>query len=95
MFQLADNTEVGLLAQLTRFVAVSDCERSSRGLEASIFSYSSENLETQIEAGDLEALRSIADGARNEREFHREPCAQPNQVPGRSAFLLWNRSEDE
>ena len=46
MFQLAENNGVGLLAQLTRFVAVSVFERSSGVLEVSIFSYSSENLET-------------------------------------------------
>ena len=61
MFQLADNTEVGLLAQLTRFVAVSVSDRSSRVPEVSIFSYSSENLETAgLKLANAEALRSVA-----------------------------------
>jgi hypothetical protein len=45
MFQLADIRDIGLLAQLLRFAAVSGCERSSRVFEVSIFSYSSEILE--------------------------------------------------
>ena len=45
MFQLALNRSIGLLAHLLSFVAISDCERSSRVGELSIFSYSSEILE--------------------------------------------------
>jgi hypothetical protein len=61
MFQLAENNGVGLLAQLTRFVAVSVSDRSSRVPEVSIFSYSSENLETAgLKLANAEALRSVA-----------------------------------
>jgi len=45
MFQLATDSWTGLLTHLLHFVAVSDCERSSRVGELSIFSYSSEILE--------------------------------------------------
>jgi len=51
MFQLADIRDLGLLAQLLRFAAVSDCARSSPVLEVSIFSYSSEILEKRLKTG--------------------------------------------
>jgi len=49
MFQLADIRDIGLLAQLLRFAAISGCGWSSRVLEVSIFSYSSEILEKRLE----------------------------------------------